>query len=185
MTPPLPAAAQILIFVPREGFRSAFQAAGFNPQPAACLRGGAVDSEVLPYLIVVKRSPIHGEGCYAGEPIPAGAYVAEYRGERIGAEEAYRREEDPSRPGIYTFWTGDDWAIDGLLEGGSARFINHCCTPSCDYRIENGRVFIHAARDIAPGDELTIDYSFSAEGERIPCRCGSPGCRGSINSIAE
>jgi SET domain-containing protein len=44
---------------------------------------------------------------------------------------------------------------------------------------------IHAAQDIAEGEELTIDYSFSPEGERISCCCGSPGCRGQINSAGD
>ena len=35
------------------------------------------------------------------------------------------------------------------------------------------------------GEELTIDYSFSPEGERISCCCGSPGCRGQINSAGD
>jgi SET domain-containing protein len=137
------------------------------------------------YRLILKESEIHRQGCYAGEPIPAGACVVEYTGELIGAEEAYRREADPGRPGIYTFWTGDDWAIDGLAGGGIARYINHSCTPNCDYRIDNRRVFIHAARDIPAGEELTIDYSFSPEGERVPCRCGSPDCRGQINAFPE
>ncbi|MFO7706543.1 MAG: SET domain-containing protein-lysine N-methyltransferase [Desulfobacterales bacterium] len=137
------------------------------------------------YRLLLGVSAIHGRGCYAGEPIPAGAFIIEYTGERISAEEAYRREADPGRPGIYTFWTGDDGAIDGYREGNAARFINHCCTPNCDYRIEDRRVFIHAARPIAAGEELFIDYSFSPEGERVPCTCGSPACRGQINAAAE
>ncbi|MCU0540514.1 MAG: SET domain-containing protein-lysine N-methyltransferase [Desulfobacterales bacterium] len=128
------------------------------------------------YRLILRSSAIHGSGCYAGEPIPAGAFIIEYTGERIPAAEAYRREADPGRPGIYTFWTG-------LNGGNESRFINHCCTPNCDYRIENGRVFIHAARPIAAGEELSIDYSYSPEGERIPCGCGSPACRGRINSL--
>jgi uncharacterized protein len=135
-----------------------------------------------PYRLVIKTSSIHGKGCYAGEPIPGGAFIIEYSGEVIAAEEAYRREADPDRTGIYTFWAGDDWAIDAYLEGNDARFINHSCTPNCDYRIADRRVLIHAARDIASGEELTYDYSFSPEGERISCCCGSPGCRGQINA---
>jgi hypothetical protein len=134
------------------------------------------------YRLLLGSSAVHGRGCYAGEPIPAGGFIIEYTGEWVSAEEAYRREADPDRPGIYTFWTGDDGAIDGLQGGNAARFINHCCTPNCDYRIENRRVFIHAARPIAAGEELFIDYSFSPEGERIPCTCGSPCCRGQINA---
>jgi uncharacterized protein len=135
------------------------------------------------FRLTLRTSTIHGRGCCAGEPIPAGAFIIEYTGERVPAEEAYRREADPGRPGIYTFWTGDEEAIDGLNGGNEACFINHCCTPNCGYRIENGRVFIHAARPIAAGEELSIDYSYSAEGERIPCACGSPACRGRINAL--
>ena len=135
--------------------------------------------------LIVKESGIHGRGCYAAEFIPAGAFVVEYTGELIPAEEAYRREADPGRPGIFTFWTGDDWAIDGHSGGNSARLINHSCTPNCDYRIEGRRVLIYAGRDIARGEELTIDYSFAADGERVPCCCGSDRCRGCINAADE
>ena len=98
----------------------------------------------IPYRVVLKISSIHGKGCYAGEPIPGGAFIIEYSGELIEAEEAYRREADPDRTGIYTFWAGDDWAIDGYREGNDARFINHSCTPNCDYRIADRRVLIDA-----------------------------------------
>jgi hypothetical protein len=137
------------------------------------------------YRLTLRHSAIHGRGCHAAEPIPAGAFIIEYTGERISAEEAYRREADPTRPGIYTFWYGDEGAIDGLQGGNAARFINHSCTPNCDYCIQDRRVFIHAARAIAAGEELYIDYSFSPEGDRIPCHCGSPDCRGQINASAE
>jgi histone-lysine N-methyltransferase SETD1 len=133
--------------------------------------------------LIVTHSSIHGHGCYAGEPIPAGAFIVEYVGNLIPAEEAYRLEQDATRTGIYTFWVSDEWAIDGFDEGNTARYINHSCTPNCDYRVEGRRVLIYAGRDIAVGEELTYDYSFSAEGEKVPCSCGSPGCRGRINSM--
>jgi histone-lysine N-methyltransferase SETD1 len=134
-------------------------------------------------MLIVKESPIHGKGCYAVEPISAGTFIIEYLGEIIRAEEAYRREKDPTRSGIYTFWIGDDWAIDGYQAGNAARFINHSCAPNCDYRIEGRRVLIYASRDIAAGEELSIDYSFGADGEIVPCICGTPGCRGRINAV--
>jgi uncharacterized protein len=133
--------------------------------------------------LVVRESPIHGKGCYAEGFIPAGAFIVEYVGELIPAEEAYRREQDRTRPGIYTFWTGDEWAIDGYREDNTARFINHSCAPNCDYCIEGRRVLIYAARDITAGEELSIDYSFGADGEVVPCACGAAGCRGRINAI--
>jgi SET domain-containing protein len=36
-------------------------------------------------------------------------------------------------------------------------------------------------RAIRPGEELTVDYRFSAKIERVPCTCGSGKCRGTIN----
>jgi SET domain-containing protein len=140
-------------------------------------------TEKLTRMLEVRESPIHGKGCYAAEPISAGAFIIEYAGEIIPAEEAYRREKDASRNGIYTFWTSDEWVIDGYQKGNEARFINHSCAPNCDYRIEGRRVLIYAARDIAAGEELSIDYSFGADGELVPCVCGAPGCRGRINAL--
>jgi histone-lysine N-methyltransferase SETD1 len=130
----------------------------------------------------VKGSEIQGQGCYAGKPIPAGAFIVEYQGEMIPADIAYAREADPTRPGIYTFWIDDERAIDACHTGNIARFINHCCTPNCEYRVEGHRITIHAARDIACGEELTIDYAYSPEGEPVECRCSSAACRGVINA---
>ncbi len=102
-------------------------------------RQGAVRPEAMPtddtpgYPLTLRDSAVHGRGCYAAEPIPAGAFIIEYTGEWVPAEEAYRREADPARPGIYTFWTGDEGAVDGLHGGNAARFINHSCSPNCDY----------------------------------------------------
>ena len=53
--------------------------------------------------------------------------------------------------------------------------------------IENGRVFIDAARDIRPGEELGYDYQIGRDKDDPPnvdeiyaCRCGSPQCRGTM-----
>lgn len=71
------------------------------------------------------------------------------------------------------------------------RFLNHSCDPNClfiewtidDYENENGapvlELWVHALKDILPGEELTIDYGWDWQAA-IPCRCGSPLCRGWI-----
>jgi hypothetical protein len=43
---------------------------------------------------------------------------------------------------------------------------------------------IAARRPIRAGDELTVDYAThsGAAGFRMPCRCGSAGCRGEVTS---
>ena len=34
---------------------------------------------------------------------------------------------------------------------------------------------------IAAGEELLLDYKFAKRGTKVPCHCGAPKCRGTIN----
>ena len=42
-------------------------------------------------------------------------------------------------------------------------------------------ILIYANRHIKVGEELTYDYQFDIEAEKIPCNCGAPGCQGRLN----
>ncbi|MFY8018315.1 MAG: SET domain-containing protein, partial [Inhella sp.] len=120
-------------------------------------------SSRLPRRIQVRRSGVHGRGVYAVGPIAAGERVVEYTGERISDEEAARRHPaDPADP-HHTFYFSLEGGgvIDARHKGNSARWINHACAPSgpnCEAAEVKGRVFIHALRDIEPGEELFYDY---------------------------
>lgn len=137
------------------------------------------------------RSAIHNWGLYAIEPIAANEMIIEYVGEIIRQKVSERREKNYLRSGIgssYLFRIDEATVIDATKRGGIARFINHCCTPSCTAKIikveGQKRIVIYALRDIAADEELTYDYKFEREqdgGERIPCLCGSPGCKGFLN----
>lgn len=35
--------------------------------------------------------------------------------------------------------------------------------------------------DIAAGEEITYDYKFPIEEDKVPCHCGSANCRGTLN----
>jgi uncharacterized protein len=77
--------------------------------------------------------------------------------------------------------------IDAAHGGNVSRFINHSCDPNCEAIVTKGRVFIHAQRDIEPGEELGYDYWFVLEDPHTaankalyPCRCGSKNCRGTL-----
>ena len=118
-----------------------------------------------------------GKGVFAQRTYQSGEIVGEIEGEVIH-DEKY----------------GSDYCMN--IGGGRAlepaapfRFVNHSCEPNCrfdyfDLASPGGgpacrRVFLLAMDKIRPGDQLTIDYGWSAQGA-IPCRCGAPTCRGWI-----
>ena len=43
------------------------------------------------------------------------------------------------------------------------------------------KIVIYSKRDIRLGEEITYDYKFPLEEKKIPCRCGTSTCRGSLN----
>ena len=50
-----------------------------------------IDPGYARFRMILRRSPIHRYGVYAGEPIPARRKVIEYTGERISRKETRRR----------------------------------------------------------------------------------------------
>ncbi|KAG0239961.1 histone methyltransferase set1 [Actinomortierella wolfii] len=158
--------------------------------------GMATDSDILKFnqLKVRKKqlrfakSPIHDWGLFAMEKVDANDMVIEYIGEVIRQKVADHREKQYERMGIgssYLFRVDDDTVIDATKMGNIARFINHCCTPNCNAKIitvdGQKKIVIYAKRDIEEGEEITYDYKFPIEADKIPCLCGSKGCRGTLN----
>ena len=134
----------------------------------------------------VRRSGVHGKGMYAVAPLASGEVVIEYTGEVITWREALRRHpHDPNDPDhTFYFHIDDKHVIDAKFGGNSARWINHACTPNCEAEEIDGRIFIKALRDIAPGEELFYDYGLVIDQRYTPklkkeyeCRCGSQLCR--------
>lgn len=142
-----------------------------------------IDYNYCWFKLRIARSRIHRWGVYAAEPIPRRRRVIEYIGERISRRETKRRASE--RAFNYLFTLDKYWTIDGSVGGSGAEFINHSCEPNLVSRIVNGRIFYYARRDIRRGEELTVDYHFAPDVERVPCACGSPNCRGTINLLKE
>jgi len=141
--------------------------------------------------IQVRRSGVHGKGVYAVQDIPAGTTLIEYKGEVISWPEALRRHpHDPKDPHhTFYFHVDDKHVIDAKYGGNDARWINHSCDPNCEADEVDGRIFIKALRDIAPGEELNYDYGLvidepltKALKAEYPCWCGSANCRGTLLS---
>ena len=136
--------------------------------------------------IQVRRSGVHGKGVFALQPIAAGETLIEYTGEVISWPEALRRHpHDPKDPHhTFYFHVDDKHVIDAKYGGNASRWINHSCDPNCEADEVDGRIFIKALRDLAPGEELFYDYGLVIDERYTPklkkeyeCRCGAPNCR--------
>ncbi|HZS48537.1 MAG TPA: SET domain-containing protein-lysine N-methyltransferase [Blastocatellia bacterium] len=127
----------------------------------------------------IRKSNIHGRGCFTNADITAGQLVAEFTGELISSEESARRRLGQRKYSLCA--VDDNHVIDGSVGGNPTQYINHCCEPNCEVIIRYGRVMIYAIRDIRSNDELTVDYQSSYHSNRKLCRCGAKHCRGTIN----
>jgi D-alanine-D-alanine ligase-like ATP-grasp enzyme len=127
---------------------------------------------------------VAGYGVFATQAIAAGALV--FRGEgrayrlvtRAHVEThwnatdrlTFRRYAVPVGPDVYAMWDADpvEWAP-----------WNHSCDPSTEYR----GLDVVARRDLAAGEELTLDYAtmLNEQSESFPCTCGAANCRGTVS----
>lgn len=123
----------------------------------------------------VKKSPLHGLGCFAAVRLSKGERIAEYVGEKISRKEAMRRMKRPDGKRISELEA--EWYIDGSVDGNQTQYINHSCAPNADAFVIDGSLVIFALREIAPGEEITVDYLNSFEQDQSACRCLTASCR--------
>jgi histone-lysine N-methyltransferase SETD2 len=149
--------------------------------PAHCPCGSACGNQRMSRgeskATTVRRTGKKGHGLFAAEDVGAGEFVCEYVGEVLH-EEAYKerkqRYQDEGRSHYYFMTLSSSETIDATIRGNTARFLNHSCAPNCETQkwMVRGElcIGIFATRDIAEGEELTIDYKFERFGEK-PSRC--------------
>jgi uncharacterized protein len=125
--------------------------------------------------LCVRRSPLHGLGCFATVRLLKGSRIAEYTGERITRKEAMRRMRRANGKRISEL--DADCYIDGNVNGNQTKYINHCCDPNSDVFVMDGALIIFALREIAPGEEITVDYLNSFDHDQSVCQCRTPSCR--------
>ena len=129
--------------------------------------------------IGVARSRIDGNGCFATAKFCQDQQIAEYIGERISLAEAERRRRAPGKKSICD--VDPEWSIDGSRGGNGTQYVNHSCEPNSYLVISEGRVFLHALREIIPGEEITIDYLYELKLDEVECRCRMATCLERIN----
>ncbi|KAL4660390.1 histone-lysine N-methyltransferase SETD1B-A-like [Arapaima gigas] len=134
------------------------------------------------------KSHIHDWGLFALEPIAADEMVIEYVGQNIRqviADMREKRYEDEGIGSSYMFRVDHDTIIDATKCGNFARFINHSCNPNCYAKVitveSQKKIVIYSRQPINVNEEITYDYKFPIEDEKIPCLCGAENCRGTLN----
>ncbi len=165
------------------------QPAALKADHTAGRREGLFDTaESLTYdWLTLRRSRIHNLGLFSTRDIEPHLPIVEYAGEIVREPVADARERMYQRYGIqdYMFRITDDVIVDATLKGGRGRYINHSCEPNsyAEIYVQGSQqiVCIYSKRLIRAGEEITYDYQFPSEEDKIPCRCGAPSCRGTLN----
>lgn len=129
----------------------------------------ATDVEVSP-------SRIEGLGIFAARAFRAGERIRHVNVLREVTPEQPIREKLGERVDHSSYPDGKV-----VLLGFPDRHVNHSCDPNAYELFEGTSSYIVARRDIASGDEITLDYNINiANGAAWPCRCGAARCRGLV-----
>ena len=128
--------------------------------------------------VFVRKSEIDGHGVFAAEMIPPRLKIGEIRGEAISCAEGRRRAASLQR--IMIVEISPRTAIDASKSTDPMRFTNHSCQANARLAIIAGRIEFYSLREIAIGEELTVNYGESHHHGRLACRCGAPRCAGHL-----
>jgi histone-lysine N-methyltransferase SETD1 len=62
---------------------------------------------------------------------------------------------------------------------------SHLLQPNCYAKVitieSQKKIVIYSKQPIGVDEEITYDYKFPLEDNKIPCLCGTESCRGSLN----
>ncbi len=128
-----------------------------------------------------RSSEIEGDGLFATDDIPAGTIVARLHGRLVDDVELTALFAAAGDGYVDTIMIEDD--VNLVLEPDQiVHYGNHSCDPSV-WHID--ATTLATRRDVARGEELTIDYSTQTTHPdfELDCRCGSPLCRGTVSGV--
>lgn len=138
-----------------------------------------IRSWITPKAAKGGASAIQGRGVHAVEAIAAGEVVAVKGGHIVDGSAV------ASLPGAIwnsAFQIAPDCFLAALTQDeydGVMMRVNHSCEPNVGM---GGNVVLVSMRDLAAGEELTIDYALflGDPGFAMECRCGAASCRGVV-----
>lgn len=127
---------------------------------------------------VVRSSQIGGRGLFATAPIHRGEVVSVNGGHLL---DRAGMAAHGGAVGDAELQVTDDLFLAPVGEAefdGVMMFLNHSCEPNVGIQ---GQIVFVAMRDVAAGEELTLDYgTIDHDIPTMTCRCGAAVCRGVV-----
>jgi len=123
-----------------------------------------------------------GFGLFATTSFAPGERILRIEGRIVDHEVLWRRQG--SRFSANCFRFGPETYLDP--GNGPGCFVNHSCDPNAGIQKSRNRLYLFAAKRIAAGAEITIDYSTTLGDDDIwtmRCKCGHPRCRRTIRNF--
>jgi SET domain-containing protein len=127
----------------------------------------------------------NGRGIVALKAFRRGAVICEITGRIVTAEEVWRYWDSEPRLGENCFRYDADRYLDP--NGKIGQYANHSCNPNAGIVKKGQRLLLKANAPIAPGDEVTHDYSTLLGADdvwKMRCNCGAPDCRRWVRNVA-
>ena len=124
----------------------------------------------------------NGLGLRAGRSFESGETLIKLEGRVVHHGLLWRRQGSRFSANCIRF--GPETYLDP--GEGLGAFLNHSCDPDAGIRKSQNQLFLFAARRIAAGSEIVIDYSTTIGDDDIwtmRCKCGSDECRGMIRNF--
>lgn len=134
-------------------------------QDRICQNSVGCDNRFVPIFSFDLIQTRVGFGVAARRPIPANVFLLEFVGEliyddQVAQRPSYNLNYMMALPVLST--TGRCVLIDPTLLGNESRFVNHSCTPNCEYRVyhcgKQVRVGLFSTEPVRAGAELTVNY---------------------------
>ncbi len=130
-----------------------------------------------PLLALQPQSDKGDFGIYTIAPVPAGTLLLLFTGDIVdeaglaAVPDSHRRFSIQIEEGLYMVTLGDPELSD---------YLNHSCQPTAGM---SGQIGVVALRDLAPGEEICVDYAMcdGSPYDEFTCGCGTPACRGRIS----
>ena len=135
-----------------------------------------VTSYLSPKIEVREQPGKGGYGAFARERIAVGELLAVWSGQIVTLEQWQHLPPDIQ---LHTVQVEENLYLASLYPDEPADYINHSCDPNAGM---SGQIAVVARREIAPGEEITLDYAMcdGTPYDEFECECDAPTCRGRV-----